>query len=241
VLTTERPGFGASDPLPGHGFAEPADDIAAILDHTGIDSAHVYGVSGAAPYELALAARHPERVRAVTVVVGAAPATAAEQEQLVDVNATSYRMIMAGDYEGLRAMSAALREEILENPMAAFAGMMEHAAEADRQVMQDPAWQAALAAGWREALRQSADGWVDEDIALETRWDDLDLAGIRTSITWWHGASDAAAPLAAAERVVAALPDARLVRFGDHEGHLAGYHREAEILDELLARNPHAD
>jgi hypothetical protein len=24
--------------------------------------------------------------------------------------------------------------------------------------------------------------------------------------------------------------------FSDHEGHLAGYHREGEILDELLAR-----
>ena len=32
------------------------------------------------------------------------------------------------------------------------------------------------------------------------------------------------------------LPNARLITFGENEGHLAGYHREGEILDELLAR-----
>jgi hypothetical protein len=37
-------------------------------------------------------------------------------------------------------------------------------------------------------------------------------------------------------RLVARLPNARLVQFGKDEGHLAAYHREGEILDELLAR-----
>jgi pimeloyl-ACP methyl ester carboxylesterase len=32
VITTERPGFGASSRLPGRRFGEPADDLAAILD-----------------------------------------------------------------------------------------------------------------------------------------------------------------------------------------------------------------
>ena len=35
VITTERPGFGASSRLPGRRFREPADDMAAILDSLG--------------------------------------------------------------------------------------------------------------------------------------------------------------------------------------------------------------
>jgi pimeloyl-ACP methyl ester carboxylesterase len=57
--------------LPGRGFIEPADDVIAILDHLGLEKVHVIGGSGGAPHVLALAARHPDRVRVVTVLVGA--------------------------------------------------------------------------------------------------------------------------------------------------------------------------
>ena len=46
VITTERPGFGASTRLPGRGFAEHADDLAAAMDHLGLDAVHVTGASG---------------------------------------------------------------------------------------------------------------------------------------------------------------------------------------------------
>ena len=55
-------------------------------------------------------------------------------------------------------------------------------------------------------------------------------------MTWWHAPKDANAPLSAARRVVEQLANARLVQFGNDEGHLAAYHREGEILDELLTR-----
>ena len=88
----------------------------------------------------------------------------------------------------------------------------------------------------REPLAQGVDGWADESIAIMRSWDDVELQKVQTSVTWWHAAGDANAPLSAAERLVTQLPNARLVRFGDDEGHMAGYHREAEILDELLSR-----
>lgn len=45
VITTERPGFGASSRLPGRGFREPADDLAAILDYVHVETVHVIGVA----------------------------------------------------------------------------------------------------------------------------------------------------------------------------------------------------
>jgi hypothetical protein len=72
--------------------------------------------------------------------------------------------------------------------------------------------------------------------SVASPWDDIEMAAVRTSVTWWHAPKDANGPLSAAMRLVARLPNARLVQSGEGEGHLAAYHREGEILDELLAR-----
>jgi pimeloyl-ACP methyl ester carboxylesterase len=236
VVTTERPGFGASTRLPGRGFAEPADDLAAVLDALEIERAHVIGGSGSAPHQLCLAARHPERVVAMSIVVGGAPPTPEEVAREVGINRLAYELITSGDLDGLRALLAENAAALTADPLAAFGAIMAEAPAADRSVMAEPAWQEAFAVGVQEALRQGADGWADESIALLTRWDDVDLAAVRTSLTWWHGAADANAPLSAAERLLAQIPHAELRLFEPHEGHMAGYHREGEILDELLAR-----
>lgn len=236
VITTERPGFGASTPLPGRGFHEIADDLAAILDHLGLDSVHVWGGSGGAPHELALAAQHPDRVRAMTILVGAAPINEDEVDQLIGVNAEGHRLVTSGDLDGLRALLERLRDESLEDPVASIRSIMDLAPEADRVVMADLQWQAGHAVASREALRQGVDGWIDEAVAIILPWDDIDLSAVKTSVTWWHSPSDANAPMSAALRLVDSLPNARMVWFGEDEGHLAHYHREGEILDELLAR-----
>ena len=236
AITTERPGFGASSRLEGRGFNEPADDLAAILDDAAIERVHVIGGSGSAPHQLAFAARHPDRVRAMTILVGAAPVTDEEAATLVGINAEAHRLIRHDDLAGFRKLLTGIREQMVADPLAAFRDIMAKAPDADREVMADPNWQAAFVVSTQEAMAQGVDGWYDEGLAIVRRWDDIDLGAVKTSVTWWHAASDANALFAAAERLVAQLPDARMVRFGDHEGHMAGYHREGEILDELLAR-----
>jgi pimeloyl-ACP methyl ester carboxylesterase len=236
VITTERPGFGASSRLSGRGFRQPADDLAAILDHLDLDTVHVIGGSGSAPHQLAFAAHHPRRVRAMTVLVGAAPLRDDEVDQMIGFNAAGYRLVQQGDVEGLRRLLEPVRTAALEDPTATFRAAMDRAPASDQAVMSDPQWQAGQAVAWREAFRVSLDGWVDEAIALYSPWDDFDLHAVGTSVTWWHAPKDANAPLSAAVRVVEQLPNARLVQFGQDEGHLAAHHREGEILDELLTR-----
>ena len=85
-----------------------------------------------------------------------------------------------------------------------------------------------------EALRPEVEGWVDEGEAIALQWDDIDLDAVACTIRWWHGTDDRNAPLSAARRLVDQQPDARLVVWDDG-GHLTGYRKEAEILDELLA------
>ncbi|HUV48530.1 MAG TPA: alpha/beta hydrolase [Actinomycetes bacterium] len=236
VITTERPGFGASTPLPGRGFAEHADDLAAVLDRLEIESLHVEGGSGAAPHELAFAARHPDRVKAMTIVVGVAPCIDDEVAGMIPINQEGYRLVQAGDRPGAASLLWGIRDELLADPLGGIRRVMEHAPAADQQVMSNPRWQEGHVAQLNEALAQGVQGWADEIFANWRPWMDFNLSDVTTSVTWWHAASDANCPLSAAERLVAQLPNARLVRFGDDEGHLAAYHREAEILDELFTR-----
>ncbi len=234
VIMTERPGYGASTRLEGRGFAEHADDLAAILDTLGIDRLPVYGGSGASPHILAFAARHPSRVSAATVLVGAAPVEPAEADDMIDLNALAYRLHHEGRFEELWQMTVDVRDQIMADPVVALRGTFASSNDVDRAIVEDPGWQQSIVIGITEALRQGPGGWYDEGLAMENPWD-FDPADVATDVTWWHSDGDRNAPLSAARRVVDQLPNARLHIWSD-AGHLTPYLREPEVLDELLAR-----
>lgn len=235
VITTERPGYGRSTPLPGRGFAEHADDLAQILDESGIDRVHVYGGSGGSPHILAFCARHPARVRAATVLVGAAPMNEDEVGQMIGLNVQAHRLVQADDRAGLLELMRPYHAAMREDPLASLRGVMAEAPEEDQRVMSDPGWQAGMERATKEAMAQSPDGWADEAFAIDRPWTDIDLSAVTTSITWWHAPGDKNCPMSAAQRLVESLPDARL-NVWEGGGHLTSYLREAEVLDELLAR-----
>ena len=235
VITTERPGFGASSRLPGRGFAEPADDLAAIVAHLGIERLPVYGASGAAPHILALCARHPDIVSAATVLAGAAPLDDSEAEQVIPLNRQARVLALAGDVAGLRDLLVPYRDSMFADPLASFRSVMDTAPAADLEIMSDPQWQDGFARATREAFVQGVDGWLDESLALITRWDDVDAEAVRTSLVWRHAPEDRNVPASAARRLVERVPSAQWVDW-DAGGHFAAYHHEGEILDELLGR-----
>jgi pimeloyl-ACP methyl ester carboxylesterase len=235
VITVERPGFGASTRLAGRGFVEHADDLAAILDHLGITRLPVVGASGAAPHVLAFAARHPDRVAAATIIDGAAPMTDAEVRQQVDFNAAADGLARAGNVDALQVMLGEARASILADPIAGFRAIMDAAPAEDQAIMADPNWQAAFARGLVEALAPGVDGWVDEALAIDGDWPDVDLEAVTSSVTWWHSDADRNCPFSAAQRLVGRLPNARLIVW-EGTGHFAAHRHGPEILDELLAR-----
>ena len=236
VITTERPGFGASSRLAGRGFSEHADDVATILDHLDLVRVWVYGASGGAPHILAFAALYPQRVCAVTIVAGAAPVYDAEAEAMIAVNARGRALARAHDVDGLRGLLGPVRSAMLDDPLAGFRELMAQAPSADHAVLADPQWQEAFSLATCEALTCGVDGWVDESLAVWGDWPDVDPARVSASVTWWHRASDRNVPLSAADRLVAHLPNATL-HVWPEGGHFAAYHGEPQVLDELLARS----
>ena len=231
-LMADRPGYGGSTRQPGRGVVDIADDLAALLDHHGLESVPVMGTSGGGPHALAIAATHPERIKAASVVVGASPLEPDEIGRLVGVNAEGYAAAELG-WDALNDLLVRVRERVLGDE--GLAGVLADAPPEDRAIMADPKWELIARGNNAEALRQGSEGWADETMALHRDWD-FDLASIRPSVTWWHGDSDMNAPLSAAERAAARLPKVDL-RVWHHEGHFASLTHEADIVRELLDRS----
>ena len=232
VVMADRPGFGASTRLPGRGLVAVADDLVELLDHLGLDRVPVIGISGGGPHVLALGARHPGRISAATVAAGTAPLLEAEIPLLTGGNAEAERRARDGGWEALYPLLQEFRDRTLADPLAGFRAAHRDAPPEDQAVMSDPAFPLALERNQTESLRPGAEGWCDECLAM----DDWDIApeDVRVHVVWYHSRHDANVPLQAARRIVDRLPSAEL-RLWDG-GHLETFHREEEMMRDLLAR-----
>lgn len=230
-LMADRPGYGGSTRKPGRGIADVAADYVALLDHFGIERIPAMGTSGGGPHVLALAALHPERLSAVTVVVGGTPLVEDEIKQLVGVNARGYALAEQG-WEPLHEFLAQVRLRLLSDE--GMQGVLSDAPPTDRKLMEDPRWQRMSRENIAETLKQGAEGWTDESYAMHQPWD-FDVARVRARVTWWHGDDDKNAPLSAAKRVVEQMADVDL-RVWHHEGHFVSITHDQEIVQELISR-----
>lgn len=230
-LMIDRPGYGGSTRKQGRGIGDVADDLAEVVRALGIDRIPAMGISGGGPHVLALAARHPDMVAAATVVVGGTPLETEEIQQLVGVNAAGYAAAEKG-WDDLYALLVGIRERLLG--AEGMAGVLKDAPETDRKLMANPAWERIERESLAETLKQGAEGWADESFAMHGDWD-FDPARIKASVTWWHAADDKNAPLSAARRMVAKIPQVKL-HVWENEGHFASLVHDKEIVAELLSR-----
>jgi hypothetical protein len=139
----------------------------------------IYGSSGAAPYILAFAGPppHPGRVRAATILLGAAQIVDDEASLLIGLNAEGYRVAKAGDADGMNRLLAPVRDSLLATAVGSFREVMEMAPPLDQAIMRVPGprpWdQGGTALG--------VEGGVDESMALSASWPEIDLAAVRTA------------------------------------------------------------
>lgn len=173
----------ATDTLPSFSYYDSANDLSALLSFLEIESAILVGVSQGSFLGMRCALIHPERVRALVLI--AAQAGIDDQKTLAGYRALLEAWIAAGK----------LPEEI--------ATTIEH-------IIFGPNWPGASA--WKEKWRaKTAPNLISAFDTLARRDDISDkIASIRVPTLVIHGDADIAIPLAKAQAMKEAIPNAEL-------------------------------
>ena len=189
VLTFDHRGIGRSSPLPGAtSTAQMADEAVAVLDHAGVERAHVYGLSLGGMVAQQLALRHPGRVRSLTL--GATHAGGAGH---VRADAETQRFF--------RRRSRLPPEEAVWGSVPYNYGERTRRLHADR-IGEDVAARLRRPPRGR-AYRAQIAAVLAHDVHAR-------LADIRCPTLVVHGAEDRMVPAANAERLSAGIPGAEL-------------------------------
>ncbi|WP_328367351.1 alpha/beta hydrolase [Streptomyces sp. NBC_00445] len=234
-ISYDRPGYGDSDRRPGRRVADAARDVAELADALGLDRFAVLGRSGGAPHALACAALLPARVRRAAALVCLAPPNAAGLswfDGMAASNVEDFTRALTDplDFaERLAARAAAIRSD----PAQLLVSIRDGLTDSDRRIISDPAIGDMLLRAYRESLRTSAYGWLDDDLALLSSWG-FDPTAITRPVLLWHGALDTFSPVGHFKWLADRIPRARPVLDPD-AGHFGALKALPAVLDWLCA------
>ncbi|HEX3707816.1 MAG TPA: alpha/beta hydrolase [Mycobacteriales bacterium] len=228
IVAPDRAGYGRTDPLPARRVIDAAADLVTLLDVLEVPSCLVVGGSGGGPHALGLGVAAPTRVRAVGVLVGAAPLLAEEIRGQVALNQEV--MALLGQTEALDAKLSAAADVLLSQGMSALA---PDASESDRVMWASRAesMRQMVAAG----VERGVNGWVEDYEAIWGSPWGFEPSDVSVPVVWAHGDADHNVPIAAARRLARGLPDCRFLTWPE-VGHAPGPDLFAEFFAALFAR-----
>ncbi|HET7069331.1 MAG TPA: alpha/beta hydrolase, partial [Nocardioides sp.] len=231
-----RAGYGASTRRPGRSVADEVEDAMAVLDHLGAEDCLVAGWSGGGPHALACGALAPDRVRGVLCIAGVAPYDADGLDFLDGMgqeNHDEFGAALDGE-AALRSYLEAARPELLEiRGDQIITQMATLLPPVDRESLTGE-FGDFLAAGFRQSVSVSVDGWLDDDLAFARPWG-FDLSTVTVPTHVWQGSDDLMVPFAHGRWLAAHLPGA-VVHLEQGEGHVSiGIGAMSRMLDELVS------
>jgi pimeloyl-ACP methyl ester carboxylesterase len=171
-------------------LAEHADDVAALLDHLGLDAVHVVGTSFGGVVGTLFAARCPERARSLVTIAAADGFDESMASEVARWREACERSLADADRGHL--------SDVLEPVVYSPAYLAAHAAE----LAQRRAQVAALPTAWFEGLI----GLLDSAHSLRLR---EELAAIRCPTLVVAAELDRFVPLGRARGLAAGIPGSR--------------------------------
>ncbi|WP_199566815.1 alpha/beta fold hydrolase [Streptomyces triticagri] len=234
LISYDRPGYGGSDRMEGRRVADVVHDVAVVADALDLDTFAVAGRSGGAPHALACAALLPDRVTRAAALVGLAPRDAAGLDWFAGMapsNVDEFRTAFT-DPERFVARLIPRSAEIRNNPARLLEQLRAELTADDRLIVSDLAIRSMLLRNYREALRTSPYGWVDDALALTGHWG-FDPADIRVPVLLWHGAQDVFSPASHSSWLADRIPRATAV-VEPAAAHFAALRALPSILSWLL-------
>lgn len=228
LISVDRPGLGASTPMPQRSLLDWATDIRHFSVARALNGLRAVGFSQGAPFALACAAT--QGVEAVALVSGgdelAHPAVRAllhpDVAKLVDLTATEPAQA--------EAFFAGMSAQMMWNMVIG----MSH--EADRAVYTEPRFSEAYRRALDEAFSQGTAGYARDTVLAMSRWP-FELGALTVPVDLWYGALDTSTVHSPdhGQTLAARIPTARRHVKPDAGGALLWTHAE-RILTSLLAR-----
>ena len=173
---------------------------------------------------------------AVLVIAGVAPYPAAGLDWMAGMgeeNVVEFSTALRGEAElrpYLLQVSEPLKEITADQIIASLETLLP---DVDRAVLTGE-FGDDMAASFREAIRVSVDGWLDDDLAFTKPWG-FGLEEITVPTMIWQGSADLMVPFAHGQWIASQLPGAS-VHLEEGEGHLSvGIGALDRMLDELVS------
>ncbi|WP_228559255.1 MULTISPECIES: alpha/beta fold hydrolase [Myxococcus] len=228
LISVDRPGLGASTPMPQRNLLDWASDIRNFRVARALNGLRAVGFSQGAPFALACAAT--QGVEAVALVSGgdelAHPAVRAllhpDVAKLVDLTATEPAQA--------EAFFAGMSAKMMWNMVIG----MSH--EADRAVYTEPRFSEAYRRALDEAFSQGTAGYARDTVLAMSRWP-FEPESLSVPVDLWYGGLDTS-PVHSPDHgqtLATRIPTARRRVEPDAGGALLWTHAEP-ILTSLLAR-----
>lgn len=208
LIAPDRPGFGESTPDADGTLLSFADDLAQLLSALDVDRCGLWCQSGGAPFGLACAYRHPERVAHLGILAGVGPLDAPGAfDGMAPIVQFSFRAarwapwVIALQYQMLAAVHR-------RAPKRAASMLVSTRPARDRAVLTSPQhWPTTVAAVGE--LTQSPAATAHEFRLLAQPWG-FNLKDITVPTTIWHGTADTVHPPSMARFVASRIPNATL-------------------------------
>lgn len=236
LIAPDRPGYADTTPDRKPTLAQRAQWLADFADAMKLDEFALLGVSGGAPYAVAVAAALGSRVAGLALVSPMGPAAdyaASPEGRTHPIPFIQRRFFLhLGQRHWLTRPGAAV--------LAGFArrsarGLMARTAllagSADAGILRKPEVRAGLAQMTAEAFRNGGGGGANDLFVYGQPWG-IDYAAITAPCILWQGTKDTIVPLAAARYLAARLPRCRYIEL-DGAGHFWVIEHIEDVLEAM--------
>ena len=234
----DRSGYAGSTRHRGRSVSTAASDVEAIADVLSLERFATWGISGGGPHALACAALCGDRLTAAASVAGVAPWGAEGLDWLAGMgegNVTEFGAVLEGE-DALRPLLDRQRAAMLAAGPEELTGVLGSLlGDADRAVLFGgiAAW---MDAAHRNGLRDSADGWLDDDLAFVAPWG-FEPGAVTRPVLIVQGGDDRFVPRSHGEWLATNVPGAD-AWIDDADGHLTLIERRiSDVHGWLLAHS----
>jgi len=243
IISMDRPGYQASDPIASPSFEATANVVVDVATHLGLGRFSVVGFSGGAGSALATAAVAPDRVNSVHLgggmgspVPGAGEALPASRRIFFKVAASAPPVAKFVLGRMSNRMNKLLGSK-LQMPTLAVLELLEGSAKGSQvsaaESFARTTAQADLHAWASEYLEGAgAIGAVWSDMASFARPWSFRPSMLTTPVELWHGTDDGAVPFSYAAALSKLLPNATLHQL-EGEGHFVFLTHGDEICESI--------